>query len=68
MIEHPTQLSSIVLQIADVCGIILMKRYDDDTDQQISNDLTDDPGESTMMSSDIEEDDLVIRQDVLHLD
>jgi hypothetical protein len=45
-----------------------MKRYDDDTNQQISNDLTDDPGESTMMSSDIEEDDLVIRQDVLHID
>jgi hypothetical protein len=67
MLEHPTQPSSIVLEIANVWAIILIKQHDDDTDREISNDESDDPGQSTM-SSNMEEDDLDIRQKVLHLD
>jgi hypothetical protein len=67
MFEHPTQPSSIVLEIANVRAIILMKQDDDDVDREISNDESEDLGESTL-SSDIEEDDLDIRQEVLHLD
>jgi hypothetical protein len=67
MLEHPTQPSSIVLEIANVRALILMKHDDDDIDWEISNDEHEDSGESTM-SSDIEEDDMDIRQDVLHLD
>ena len=44
-----------------------MKQDDDDVDREISNDESEDLGESTL-SSDIEEDDLDIRQEVLHLD
>jgi hypothetical protein len=44
-----------------------MKQDDDNTDREISNDESDDPGQSTL-SADIEEDDLDIRQEVLHLD
>jgi hypothetical protein len=43
-----------------------MKQDDNDTDREISNDASEDPGQSTL-SSDIEEADLDIRQDVLHL-
>jgi hypothetical protein len=67
MFEHPTQPSSIVLEIANIRAIILMKQDDDDVDREISNDESEDLGESTL-SSDIEEDDLDIRQEVLHLD
>jgi hypothetical protein len=67
MFEHPTQPSSIMLEIANVWAIILIKQDDDDTDREISNDETNDAGQSTL-SSDIEEDDLDIRQDVLHRD
>src|SRR5882757_10661186 len=67
MFEHPTQPSSIVLEIANIRAIILMKYDDDDVDRGISNDESEDLGESTL-SSDIEEDDLDIRQEVLHLD
>jgi len=67
MFEHPTQPSSIVLEIANVRAIILIKQDDDDTDREISNDESEDPGESTLLS-DIEEDDLDIWQEVLHLD
>jgi hypothetical protein len=56
-----------MLEIANVWALILMKQDDDDIDREISNDEHEDSGESTM-SSDIEEDDLDIRQDVLHLD
>jgi len=66
MFEHPTQPSSIVLEIANVQAIILMKQDDDDTDREISNDESEDPRQSTL-SSNIEEDDLDIRQEVLHL-
>jgi len=66
MFELPTQLSSIVLEIANVQGIILMKQDDDITDREISNNKSEDPGVSTL-SFDIEEDDLDIRQEVLHL-
>ena len=45
----------------------MMKQDDDDIDREISNDESEDLGESTL-SSDIEEDDLDIRQEVLHLD
>jgi len=44
-----------------------MKQDDDDTDREISNDKSEDPGESTF-PSDIEEDNLDIGQVVLHLD
>jgi len=67
MFELPTKLSSIVLEIADVRAIILMNQDDDDTDWEISNDESEEAGESTL-SSDIEEDDLDILQEVLYLD
>jgi hypothetical protein len=67
MFEHPTQLSSIVLEIANVRAIILMKQDTDNTDRQISNDESEDPVQSTL-SSDIKEDNLDIPQEVLHLD
>jgi hypothetical protein len=67
MFEHPTQPSSIVLEIANIRARILMKQDDDDVDQEISNDESEDLGDSTM-SSDIKEDDLDIRQEVLRLD
>jgi len=54
MFELPTQLSSIVLEIANVQAIILMNQDDDDTDREISNAESEDPGESTF-SSEIEE-------------
>jgi hypothetical protein len=44
-----------------------MKQDDDDTNQEISNDKSEDLGVSTMFS-DIEEDDLHYRHQVLHLD
>jgi hypothetical protein len=56
MFEHQTQPSSIVLEIANVWAIILMKQDDDDIDREISNDESEDPGQSTL-SSDIDEDD-----------
>ena len=65
MFEHPTQPSSILLEMANVRAIICMKEDDHDTDGEISNDESEDPGESTL-SSDIEEDDVDIRQEVLH--
>jgi len=67
MFEHPTQPSSIVFEITNVRAIIVMKQHDDHIDWEISNDKCEDPAESTV-SSDIEEDDLDIRQEVLHLD
>jgi hypothetical protein len=67
MFEHPTQPSSIVLEMANVRAIILMKQDDDDMDHEISNEEREDPGVSTL-SSDIDEDDWNIRQQVLHLD
>jgi hypothetical protein len=67
MFEHPTQPSSIVLEIANAQAIMLMKQADYDTDREISNDESDHPGQSTL-SADIEEDNLDIRQEVLHLD
>jgi len=67
MFEHPTQPSSIVLELASVHGITLIKQDDDDTDRDISNDESEDLGECTL-SSDIEEDFLDIRQEVLQLD
>ena len=67
MVELPTQLSSIVLEIANVWAIILMKQNPDDTDREISNDQSEDSGESTL-SSHIKEVDLDNWQQVLHLD
>ena len=56
--ELPTQPLSIVLEIANVSAIILlMKKHDEDTDWEISEDDSEDPGKSTM-SCDIDEDDL----------
>jgi hypothetical protein len=56
-----------VLKIANVRAIVFLKQDDDNTDQQISNDESEDPGESNIVS-DIKEDDLDIRQDILHVD
>jgi hypothetical protein len=67
MFEHPTQPSSILLEIANVWAKRLMKLDDDDTNQEISNDESEHPGQSTV-SSNIEEDDLDIWQQVVHLD
>jgi hypothetical protein len=67
MFEHPTQPSSIVLEIANVWAIILIKQDDDDTNPEISDNESEHPGQSTL-SSNIEEDDLAIRQEVLQLD
>jgi hypothetical protein len=53
--------------LVKVRAIVLMKQDDDDTNQEISNDKSEDLGVSTMFS-DIEEDDLHYRQQVLHLD
>jgi len=67
MFELPTQPSSIVLEIANVRAIILMKQDDNDTDREISENESEDLGESTL-SSDIEEDDLDNQQEVLNQD
>jgi len=67
MFELPTQPLSIVLEIGNVRAIILMKQNDDNTDQEISDNQSEDPGES-VSSSDIEEDDSDNQQEVLHLD
>ena len=67
MFELPTQPSSIVLEIPNVRAIILMKPDDNDTDREISENESEDLGESTL-SSDIEEDDLDNQQKVLHQD
>ena len=57
-----------MLEITNVSAIIHMKQDDDDTDQEeISDDNSEDAGES-ILSSDIEEDDLNNQQEVLHLD
>jgi len=65
MFELPTQLSTLLLQIANVCALNLMEQDDDDTNQEISNDESEDAGESTL-SSNMEEDDLDIQQQVIH--
>jgi hypothetical protein len=67
MFELPTQLSSIVLEIANGSANILMNQDDDDTNREISTDECEDPSESTL-TSEIEGDDLDIWQEILHLD
>jgi hypothetical protein len=67
MFELPTQPLSIVLEIANVRAIIRKKQDDNDTDREISQNESEDLGESTF-SSDIEEDDLENQQEALHLD
>jgi len=67
MIELLTQPSSILFKIANVRAIILMMQDDNDTDQEISENETEDLGESILLS-DIKEDDLDSQQEVLHLD
>jgi len=67
MFELPTQPSSIVLEIANFRAIILMTQDDNDTDREISENESEDLGQSTL-SSDIEEDDLDNQQEVVHLD
>jgi hypothetical protein len=56
-----------VLEIAKVWAISLLKPEDDNTDQEISNDESQDPAESTL-SSDIEQDVMGIWQEILHLE
>jgi hypothetical protein len=65
MFQLPTQLSSIVFEIANARAIILINQYDHDPDREISNDKSEYPGKSTL-SSNIEEDDVDIGQEVLH--
>jgi len=67
MFELPTQPSSIVLEIANHRPKLLMKQDDNDTDREITDNESEDLGESTLLS-DIEEDDLGNQQEVLHLD
>jgi len=67
MFELLTQPSSIEFEIADVRTIILMTQDDNDTYREISENESEDLGESTL-SSDIEEDNLDNQQEVLHLD
>jgi len=66
MFELPTQPPIIVLEIANVCAIIVIKQNDNDTDQKISENESEDSGESTF-SSDIEDNYLPNHQDILHL-
>jgi len=67
MFELPTQLSGIVLEIANITVINLMNPDDDYTDREISNDQCEDPGEFSF-SSDFGEDYLDIRQEAPHLE
>jgi hypothetical protein len=67
MFEIPTQLSSIMLEIAIVRAAFLMTQDDDITDWQSNNDEREGNGESAL-SSDIKEADLNIRQMVQHQD
>jgi hypothetical protein len=67
MFKLPTQPSSIGLEIANFRGIIRKKQNDNNTDREISENESEDPGESTL-SSDIEPDDLGNQKEVLHLD
>jgi len=67
MFELPTQPSSIVLEIANVHAIVLMKQFAYDTDREISENKSENPGESTL-SSDIEEDDLDNQPEFQQLD
>jgi len=67
MLVPPTQHCGIVLEIANVRAMIVMKQDDDTTNQEISNDESEDPRESTW-SSDIEDNDLDNWQEVLHPD
>jgi len=67
MFEHSTQPSSMVLDIANVWAKILVKQDDDDPDQEISDDVSEDPVESTL-SSDIKQNDLAKQQEVFHQD
>ena len=64
MSQLPTQLSSI---IANVWATVQMNDDDDNTDWEISNHQSDAAGVSTL-SSDIEQDELDIWQEVLHPD
>jgi len=56
-----------MLEIANIRAMMLMKQYDDDTDREVSDENSKDPGESTV-SSDIGERDLYNQQNVLYLD
>jgi len=67
MFELPTQLSSRVLEITKVRGNIQMNKDDDNTDREISCGESEDAREATYPSK-IEEDDLDIQQEVLHVD
>ena len=53
--------------MANVRAIIRKTQYDNGTDREISENESEDPGESTL-STDIEGDDLVNQQEILHLD
>jgi len=56
-----------MFEMANVRTITLKKQDDDNTNHKISDDNSDEPGESTL-SSDIKEDHLDYQPDVLHLD
>jgi hypothetical protein len=67
MFELPTQPSSIVLETANVRNIILLNQDENNTDREISENKSEDLEDSTL-SSNIEEDYLDNKQDVLHQD
>jgi hypothetical protein len=67
MFALPIQAWSIVLEITNVCAIILIKQDEDDTDREIRENESEDLTKSTM-TSDIEEDDFGRQQEFLHLD
>jgi hypothetical protein len=66
MFELPSQHWSIVLEIANVQAVIVTNQDDDDTEREITLE-SEHAGDSTL-PCDIEDDDLDIRQEVLHLD
>jgi len=65
MVELPTQPSSMGSEIGIVRAIIPMLQDNDNSDWEISENETKDPGESTL-SSDMKEDNLDKQQEVLH--
>jgi hypothetical protein len=67
MFELPTHPSRIGLEIANVLGLILMNRDDNNTDRESSENAGEDLGEYTL-SSNIEEDNLDNQHEVILLD
>jgi hypothetical protein len=67
MFALPTKSSRIGLEIVNLRATSCLKQVDDDTDREISQHKSKDPGVSTVSSA-IEEDDWDNQQEILHLD